>query len=98
MSTPASARASRTTPRKIPYSITIDGARDVVLTGDFTGWSKTGVKLTRGDGSEWHATLELLPGRYEYRILVDGAWSDYPKEAKRVSNRLGGTNCVLVVA
>ena len=84
--------------RKIPFTITVEGAREVVLTGDFAKWSKNGIKLTRGENAEWQTTLELMPGEYQYRLLVDGTWSDYPKEAKRVPNGLGGTNCVLVVA
>lgn len=84
--------------RRIPFAITVEGAREVALTGDFSKWSASGIKLTRSQGSEWQIVLELLPGEYQYRILVDGKWSDYPKEAKRVPNGLGGTNCVLVVA
>jgi hypothetical protein len=84
--------------RKIPFSITVEKAREVVLTGDFTGWSTSGIKLTPGEKSEWQTVLELSPGQHQYRILVDGKWSDYPKAAERVPNGFGGTNCVLVVA
>jgi hypothetical protein len=99
MVVPARVKASeKKSVRKIPFSLTVEGAREVAITGEFTAWSRTGIKLTRGDRSEWQTVLELPPGQYQYRILVDGNWSDYPMEAKRVPNGFGGTNCLLVVA
>ncbi|MBI3858582.1 MAG: hypothetical protein HY293_23090, partial [Planctomycetes bacterium] len=41
--------------------------------------------------------LDLPPGEYEYRLIVDGVWRDHPGAAKRVPNPFGTENCVLVV-
>jgi hypothetical protein len=41
--------------------------------------------------------LGLPPGRYEYRLVVDGAWVDDPTAMEFVGNPHGGRNAVVVV-
>jgi hypothetical protein len=81
----------------IPYEVKLTGARDVVITGDFVHWAPQGVPLSY-DGSEtWRTALDLAPGEYQYRLIVDGKWTDDPQAAKRVPNPYGSDNCVLIV-
>ena len=50
------------------------------------------------DGKDtWHLELELTPGTYEYRFVVDGDWCDDPEAMLRVANPFGGENAVRVV-
>ncbi|HEX7896880.1 MAG TPA: isoamylase early set domain-containing protein [Planctomycetota bacterium] len=83
--------------KKVTLGIKAPDAREVLLTGDFTDWDKDGIRLARRANGEWSATMELAPGEYQYRLLVDGEWRDHPESEKRVPNPFGGTNCVLVV-
>lgn len=84
--------------KSITFSAKLPSAKEVSVTGDFTEWSLEGVCLYPiGDG-EWATTLELAPGEYEYRLLVDGEWHDHPGAARRVSNPFGGENCLLTVS
>jgi hypothetical protein len=69
----------------------------VILTGSLTRWSRDGIRLRRGPGDVWKTTLDLGPGVYEYRLIVDGEWRDDPRASRRVSNPYGGENCVLEV-
>jgi len=84
--------------KRVPIVVKLDGAREVVLTGDFTGWSKDRVRLFPSGPGEWGAQLELPPGEYQYRLIVDGEWRDDPAGAKRVPNPFGTHNSVLIVA
>lgn len=84
--------------RRVTLVAHIDGAKEVVLTGDFTDWSKDRVKMAEAAEGEWRATLALSPGKYEYRLLADGEWRDHLEAAKRVANAFGSENCVLVVS
>jgi 1,4-alpha-glucan branching enzyme len=84
--------------KAITFKAKIGDAREVVLTGDFTGWAKDKVRLAKGSGGEWTGTVELTPGRYQYRLLVDGEWKDDPSAEQRVPNDFGTTNCVLNVS
>ena len=83
--------------KKVPLKVKADGAREVVLTGDFTQWAKDRVRLTPTAGGEWITVLELAPGKYQYRLIVDGDWRDHP-EAPKVGNPFGTQNCILTVA
>src|SRR5947207_10613236 len=84
--------------KQVPLRVRAEGAKEVVITGDFTQWSKDKIRLTPASGGEWTALLELAPGEYQYRLLVDGEWRDHPEAARRVSNPFGTQNCILVVA
>lgn len=83
--------------RSIRITATAMGAKEVILTGDFTGWAKEGVRLTPKGLGLWETTLQLAPGEYEYRLLVDGRWQDHADARKRVPNPFGTQNCVLSV-
>lgn len=83
--------------KKVTVGLHAPNAREVLLTGDFTEWEKEGIRLAKRPNGEWFATMELAPGEYQYRFLVDGEWRDHPETEKRVPNPYGGTNCVLVV-
>jgi hypothetical protein len=86
-------------PRKsrVTLVVPIDQASEVVATGDFTGWSSEGVALKRRRDGAWARTLYLLPGRYEYRLLVDGHWGNNPA-AEHADNAFGSVNDVLIVS
>lgn len=83
--------------KKVPLKVRMDGAREVVLTGDFTQWARDRVRLTPTAAGEWITVLELAPGNYQYRLIVDGQWRDHPG-APSIGNAFGTQNCVLTVA
>ena len=79
-----------------------EGAQAVFLAGSFNDWDSTRTPMERqGDGS-WRAELELAPGRYEYKFIVDGAWCCEPGRADSecadcVPNSFGTMNRVIDV-
>jgi|SRR5579862_3584670 len=76
----------------------VPNAKSVVVTGDFSDWSQAGVPLTKGPGGNWQTTLTLDPGEYQYRLRVDGQWSDHSEARNRVANPFGSQNCILTVS
>ena len=83
--------------RAVPLTIRAPGARQVCVTGDFTKWSPDGIPLSMRSDDDWRTTLRLSPGRYEYRLLVDGEWRDDPNARNTVPNPFGSFNGVLEV-
>ena len=79
-----------------------DGDQEVFLAGSFNDWDPTGTPMeSQGDGS-WQAELELAPGRYEYKFIVDGTWCCEPGRtdsdcADCVPNPFGTMNRVIEV-
>lgn len=83
--------------RRVTLVTRLERAENVVVTGDFTKWSTTGLQMVRGQDGEWKVALDLPPGEYQYRLLVDGTWSDHAEAARRIPNPFGCENCVLMV-
>jgi len=73
-------------------------ASDVRIAGDFNGWvPDKGVRsLIESDGPVrvWTKILQLPPGTYQYRYVVDGEWREDPEG---VRNSVGEPNSILVV-
>ena len=83
--------------QKVIFSYTAPTAQTVLLAGDFTGWNQAPVSLKKDKKGVWKKTISLAPGKYEYRLLVDGEWRDDPHCPNRQPNQFGGENCVCVV-
>jgi 1,4-alpha-glucan branching enzyme len=83
---------------EIPFRFRSKAAREVRITGDFTNWTPEGIPLRKAPNGEWRTILGLTPGEYQYRLIIDGEWSDDPEATLRVPNVYGGENCVLQVA
>jgi 1,4-alpha-glucan branching enzyme len=83
--------------QKVTFTYVAPTAQAVLLAGDFTGWKEAPVSLKKSKEGVWTGTVSLSPGRYQYRMLVDGQWFDDPLCSERQSNEFGGQNCVCVV-
>ncbi len=94
----AAKQATKPVRKTVALKIRIGDARNVVFTGDFSNWSKDSVRLTKAANGEWTGSVDLAPGEYQYRLLVDGEWRDNPAAETRVPNQFGTSNCVLKVS
>lgn len=54
------------------------GAQSVSLTGTFNDWDPADTPMRHISDTEWTVELELPPGRYEYKFVVDGEWCCEP--------------------
>ncbi|XP_022632463.1 uncharacterized protein LOC106779838 isoform X1 [Vigna radiata var. radiata] len=50
-----------------------NNAKEIFLTGSFDGWSNKR-KMERLSGGIFFVSLQLYPGRYEMKFIVDGEW------------------------
>jgi 1,4-alpha-glucan branching enzyme len=83
--------------RRVQLLVRAAEAREVRVTGDFSRWAKEGIPLSRDGAGRWRTVLPLEPGEYQYRLLVDGEWSDHAEATARVANPFGSENCILKV-
>jgi len=72
-------------------------AREVFLAGSFNDWDRRATPLTRDALGDWSVDVELPPGEYRYRLVVDGEWRDDPSAQQTAQNPFGGYDAVLVV-
>ena len=72
-------------------------ANEVCIAGSFNDWHPSVTPMIHLDDGKWVKELDLPPGRYEYRFVVDGRWIDDPAANETVPNPHGGVNAVLLV-
>lgn len=70
-------------------------AERVELLGEVSDW-RNGLALTKGDDGAFTRTVDVPPGVYQYKLLVDGKWAPDP-DNPRTRSALGRRNNLLVV-
>ncbi len=75
-----------------------NGAKRVQIAGDFNNWDPTITPMKRDDTlGVWQAQLPLPPGRYLYRLVIDGLWVKDPYNTKQETNSFGELNSVIEI-
>jgi chromosome partitioning protein len=73
-------------------------AQEVYIAGDFNSWHPGKTKMQKVGGSGiWQTKLYLPPGKYRYRLVVDGKWQQDPYNETTEMNPFGEMNSVLEV-
>jgi hypothetical protein len=66
-------------------------ARRVALAGSFNDWNPTKTFFTR-EGDEWVCRIDLPPGKYDYKLVVDGRYYVDPSNANVEDDGKGHVN------
>jgi hypothetical protein len=68
----------------------------VVLTGTFVNWSQSQLLFAR-EGDGWVCRVDLDPGVYQYKFIVDGDWLLDPSNPDQAEDEAGNVNNVIEV-
>ncbi|HLT53092.1 MAG TPA: glycogen-binding domain-containing protein, partial [Flavobacteriaceae bacterium] len=71
-------------------------AKEVILTGSFIRWDEQRFKMHKTDDG-WEIMLQINPGEYEYKFIVDGNWMEDPQNPSKRRNEFDGYNSVINV-
>jgi hypothetical protein len=82
---------------KVSFVLLDLGAKQVSLSGEFNGWSPNATPMRRDLSGHWETTVDLAPGRYQYKFVVDGEWVPDPLAHENVWNQHGTLNSVIEV-
>jgi hypothetical protein len=70
----------------------------VAIAGDFNGWSSDRhVMKANHELAVFELCIPLPPGRYTYRLVIDGRWQNDPFNNATATNPFGEPNSVLEV-
>ncbi len=73
-------------------------AASVQVAGDFNNWQPEQTPMLKvGDSGVWQTEINLSPGRYRYRLVVDGQWQQDPYNELTELNPFGGFNSVVEI-
>ena len=82
--------------RMTQFAFRAPKARQVTLAGDFNNWSVEATPMrTDAKPGLWQTCLPLTPGRYRYRLVVDGKWITDPNNLYVESNQFGELNNIV---
>lgn len=79
---------------RFSYAPLTAGKHEVGITGDFTAWEILDLEEL---GGVYHLSVDLQPGRYLYKLIVDGEWIADPANPLQEPDPFGGLNSVLVI-
>lgn len=69
-------------------------AKRVFLSGSFNSWNTSQNPMQACD-SGWVVTLKLRPGKYSYKYILDGRWTQDPFNKLKENDTYNGYNSVL---
>ena len=94
---PTASSAQPATVRQVRFTFADPSAREVFLAGQFNNWSPTATALHKDDSGLWMVAIELKPGRYQYKFVVDGDWRVDPASPNSTDDGSGNINSVKTV-
>ncbi len=80
------------------FSIFAPDAREVYVVGDFNNWKIDGDSRMQKDGSFWAKRINLNSGKYRYRFVIDGKWTEDPNNPSKEVNPYGEMDSLLEIA
>jgi len=84
---------------EVVFVCKFESAKKVLIAGDFNNWSAMSTPMqTNGKPGLWMTKLPLQPGRYRYRLIVDGQWVTDPNNKYVETNQFGELNNIVEVA
>jgi chromosome partitioning protein len=73
-------------------------AKEVYVVGDFNNWSiEQTFMLNAKEKGRWEKRLDLKPGKYRYKFVVDGQWVQDPQNSQTETNPFGGVDSVITI-
>ena len=79
------------------FKLHAPGAKRVSVAGTFNEWNAKSLTAKKDTKGNWKVKVNLKPGRYEYKFIVDGSWINDPSCNQCVYNSMGSQNCVIEI-
>ena len=83
--------------RRITFTLKAPEAEEDILMGDFNHWDFKKHPMKKDHLGMWKKDVVVLPGKYEYKFLVDGRWQIDPKNKNICPNCFGTLNNVIEI-
>ena len=89
--------------KPVVFTVHAEKGKAVYLAGSFNEWSTAAKKMAyKTKSGIYSATVQLAPGEYQYKFVIDGTWCADPENENSVKNdqrseeRRVGKECIAV--
>lgn len=84
--------------REVEFRLPAEAGRTVCIAGSFNDWEPTATPMPYDAADAcYKLRLELAPGYYEYKFVIDGQWLMDETNHNFAANDFGTLNSVLTV-
>jgi chromosome partitioning protein len=83
--------------KEVVFTVAAPQAKDVFVAGDFNGWKVDDKSRMEPDNGAWVKRFALKSGKYRYRFVIDGRWTDDPANESRERNPYGETDSLIEI-
>ena len=95
---PAAKKTTKSAKKSVTFTVHAEKGKAVYLAGSFNEWSTTAKKMAyKAKNGLYSATVQLAPGEYQYKFVIDGTWCADPENVNAVPNDHGTFNSVVTV-
>jgi cyclomaltodextrinase / maltogenic alpha-amylase / neopullulanase len=68
--------------------------KKVQIAGDMNDWNPAKTNFKQ-NGKIWEGDMLIYPGKYQYKLVIDGKWMLDPNNPEKADNNIGGFNSVM---
>lgn len=81
------------------FSVSAPEAKEVRIVGDFNAWRLDDQEnnMMPDNNGVWRKKINLNPGKYHYRFVIDGVWREDPNNPIRITNPFGEMNSLVEI-
>lgn len=90
------AATTKAAAKRVTFKLNANNAGSVYVAGEFNGWDSSKKALKKNAKGEWTGIVNLKPGNYQYKYVVDSNWV-LDSASHVVDNGMGGHNNLVVV-
>jgi len=84
--------------KRVRFRLPAQRGKHICIAGTFNNWEPAATPMTwNARDAAYTASVALLPGRYEYKYVIDGYWCIDPYCPEWVVNQYGTLNSVLTI-
>jgi len=87
----------RQLPEGLLFVAHFPNAQYVGVAGDFNNWNPQRMSSDAQDGDTFRTLVALKPGKYRYRLVIDGRWQADPHNLYSEPNPFGELDSVVEV-
>jgi len=88
---------STSTSTKLTLTYKYVKGQDLKIAGDFNNWIPDHNVVSQQVNGLIHKVLNVAPGTYQYRLIIDGKWIKDPHNSQQILNSYGELNSLLKV-